>query len=246
MCFLNTGCNDKNEDPAPTDNVPTGKLFFHLHTYIDETEVDLYNIAYTTIAGRAFSLSLAQLYISEVEVEKFDGTLLPVQGPVVFKVLNTETYFTGDLPVGNYKSIRFKVGLKPSVNSLSPSQSSDSTALNRPEMWFGSTAQPDSYVFMNVEGSLDTTTAMTGQMAPFRYRIGTNAHYKQVIMPDQSFTIVENQVEYAHLLIDYSRLFNGIQINQISNLNVTSPADNSSGLATVIANNIPLMFRFEM
>jgi hypothetical protein len=34
-------------DAPDKDNPPTGSLMFHLHTYLEDQEVDLYNIDYT-------------------------------------------------------------------------------------------------------------------------------------------------------------------------------------------------------
>ena len=77
------------------------------------------------------------------------------------------------------------------------------------------------------------------------YKIGTNAHYKQVNMSDHNFTLVEGQVEFAHIIVDYSRLFNGVQLNNKDNLSITTPSANNSALAAKIVNNIPSMFIYE-
>jgi hypothetical protein len=238
---------DNTEELAPTTpvNAPTGTFMFHLHTYLDLNEVDLYGITYTTTAGRNISLSMAQLYISDIQLVKLDGSTYTVSGKKLLKVLEADTYLVGNVPVGNYKTIRFKVGLDASSNQLNPTATADSIVLNRPAMWFGNTAQPDGYVFLNVQGMIDTSTTMSGTPVPFSYKIGTNANYKQVVMPDKNFSVVENQVTFDHLWVDYNQLFTGIQLNQNSNLFVTTVADNSTALATTIVNNIPAMFVYE-
>lgn len=249
---LMTSCKKKKStEPAPdgtSQDAPTGVFMMHLHTYIGSTEVDAYNIVYTTDAGRKISLNMAQMYISDIELVKADGSIYSFGSKKLLKVFETETYLIGTTPVGNYKSIRFKVGLDATTNQLNPTTPSDSALLNKPAMWFGSTAQPDGYVFMNVSGSLDTTAGMTAtnaQMVPFSYKIGTNANYKQVTMPDKNFSIVKDQVEYGHVLIDYSKLFNGFAINQMGNLMVPYASANSITPATIIVNNIPSMFNYE-
>lgn len=240
---------DKKEDAKPeTSTSTTGTFMLHLHTYLDETEVDAYNIVYSTSTGRNISLSTAQLYISEIELIKLDGSTYTISGKKIFKIFETETYVVASVPAGNYKSIRFKVGLDSITNQLNPTASSDSTILNHSEMWLNASAQPDGYAFINVQGKIDTTSDASGtiaQMQPFIYKIGTNANYKQVNMPDKNFTIIPDQVEYGHILIDYNRLFSGIQLNQNSNLSITSAADNATPIATTIANNIPLLFFYE-
>ncbi|MES2591182.1 MAG: MbnP family protein [Bacteroidota bacterium] len=238
---------NKNEAPAPEvpANTPKGTFMFHLHTYLSDSEVDLYNITYTTTEGRNISLSMAQLYISEVQLEKLDGSLVDISGKKILKTFEAETFVVGDAPVGNYKSIRFKVGLNAATNQLSPTASSDSLILNKPAMWFGGSAQPDGYVFLNLQGMIDTSANMSSPLVPFVYKIGTNANYKQVIMPDKSLTITEGQVGFGHIMVDYNKLFTGIQLNQSTNLSVATAADNGSALAAAIVNNIPSIFIFE-
>lgn len=238
---------DKSDTPDPSNpsSTPKGTFLLHLHIYIDNNEVDLYNITYTTLDGRNILLSMGQLYISTIQLVKLDGSAVDVPGKKILKVLETDTYLVGDVPVGNYKTIRFKVGLDAATNTLSPTTSSDSSILNKPAMWFGGTAQPDGYVFMNVQGLIDTSSDLSGTAVPFVYKIGTNANYKQVQMPDRNFTISENQVQYGHLLIDYSKIFTGIQLNQNSNLSITTAAENNTALAAKIVSNIPGMFIYE-
>lgn len=249
LIVLLGGCKKKNNEPEPDNsNAPTGIFMLHLHTYIDNNEVDNYNIVYTTDLGRKISLSLAQLYLSEIQLVKLDGSTVDFSGTKILKVLSGETYMVGTAPVGNYKTFRFKVGLDASTNTLSPTAPSDSAILNKPEMWFSTSAQPDGYVFVNVQGKIDTTSDASGtiaQMQPFTYKIGTNANHKQIIMPDKNFTIVEDQVQYGHILIDYNKLFSGLALYNPSNLSVTTATANSVFPATTVANNITSMFIYE-
>jgi hypothetical protein len=238
----------KNVTPTPDPVVPTGTFLFHLHPYIDNSEVDLYGITYTSFEGRKIALSMAQLYVSNIQLVKLDGSLVDISGKKILKVLERETDLVGEVPVGNYKSIRFKVGLDPTTNALNPTMPSDSAILNKPAMWFGSAAQPDGYVFMNVQGKIDTTTNANGtaaQMQPFNYKIGTNAHWKQVSMGDRNFTVEEGKTQFGHIIINYTKLFNGIALNQAANLSVTTASANSSVIATKLVNNLPSMFIYE-
>ncbi len=232
-----SSCKDKKKNEEEV--TPTGTVMFHLHTYIEDNEVDLYNIPYSTHDGRSISLSLAQLYISGVELIKADGSVYSVPGVKQLKKLDIDTYLIGDVPVGNYKSLRFKVGLAPDENIPDLKDIKDSV------MWFSSIHATQGYIFMNVQGKIDTSEAMTGTLVPFVYKIGTNINYKQVIMPDKNFTVIAGEVVYAHLIADYNMLFNGIKLTDNSNLFVKTVADNTTPLAQKIVNNIPSMFRYE-
>lgn len=233
-------------EPIPTPaEIPKGEFLLHLHTYIDQEEVDLYNIPYATSQGHEITLTMAQLYISSIQLEKLDGSFVDVAGKILLKTLQAQTYLVGDVPVGNYKGLRFKVGLDATTNAANPNTVADSVALNKPAMWFGSTPQPDGYIFMNVTGIYEISSGGTSVTSVFNYKIGTAANYKQVIMPAHNFSIVEGQVAFGHIIIDYSKLFTGIQLNDPNNLSVITPADNSSAVAATIVNNIPSMFIYE-
>ena len=242
------GCKKKKNDIPPESTAPMGTFMLHLHTNLDQNEVERYDTAYTTGSGRKILLSMAQMYISGIQLVKLDGTTIDFTGIKILKTLDEEVYSVGSAPVGNYKSIRFKVGLDASTNQEASNTPADSSLLNKPQMWFGASAQPDGYVFMNVQGKIDTSSNANGtlaQMQSFIYKIGTNANYKQITMPDKNFSIVENQVAYGHITIDYSKIFTGLKLNQAAYLSVATASANAVSPATVIVSNMSSMFIYE-
>jgi hypothetical protein len=247
VCFsLFTSC--KKVEPTPTtstESIPTGQLKFHLHTFIGENEVDAYGIEMMMPDGRMISLDMAQLYISDIQLVKLDGSYYSVPSDGVLKVFQSESVTIGDVPVGNYKSVRFKVGLTPTVNALAPATSGYANLLNHTEMWLSSTAQPDGYAFLNFSGSIDTTVAKTGDKVAFEYKIGTNANLTQIEMPAQNFTVYKDVVGYVHMKIEYDRLFEGINLSNNANLHVTSKADNTLPIVETLKKNIQKLFIYE-
>ena len=171
MMLIVSSCGSKD---TITPATPTGTFMFHLHTDIASNEVDAYGETYAMASGRKMSLNLAQLYISGVQLVKSDGTTVDVSGNVL-KVFETEEFLVGNAPVGNYTSVKFKVGLNAATNLLNAT--STDTLLNRKEMWFGNAPQPDGYVFLNLQGTIDTSAALNKTPVPFTYKIGTNAHH---------------------------------------------------------------------
>jgi hypothetical protein len=243
--ILNSCKKDKDEAPAPA--TANGTLAFHFHTNVDTAEVEDQDSVYTTGLGRKITVHRAELYISNVQLIKTDGSLQDVPGVVKLIKRGEEEYVIGSVPAGNYKSVKFNVGLSAAINASTPA-SSDST-LNQPQMWFGIAAQPSGFVFINFQGTIDTTTFGNGtiaQMQSFTYKIGTNANLKSVTMPDQNYTVSPNQVQFVHMVIDYNMLFNGISLNTGSNLTMNTATDNSGALGMQLVNNISSMFSYEM
>lgn len=243
IALLVIGCkNKKSNDPA---SIATGSLEFHLHTLVGSTEVADYDTIYTLASGRKISVSKAQLYISAIQLVKLDGSLYTIPNATVLKLQEIEQVTVATVPAGNYKSVRFSVGLDSAVNHQTPATSN--TTLYRSDMWFGSSVQPDGFVFVNFRGMIDTSSAanMPNNMQSFSYKIGTNANLKQVSMPDKNFMVTPSGIGLVHITIDYDKLFTGVQLNKTSNLNTGTAADNAIALGILISNNIPSMFQYE-
>jgi hypothetical protein len=238
-----TGCKHELQ----SDISINGNLIFHLHTMVDTNTVFQYDSVYIVPGHRKISLSLAQMYISDIQLIKQDGSVFNMNGTILLKTLENEVYQVGNAPNGDYKAIRFSVGLDPVEILKIPLLKSDSL-FNKPVMWFGGISQTQGYIFLNLMGKIDTTTNGVGTLAgmkPFSYKIGTNANYKQVVVNNASFTIHPGQSQYVHFMIDYNMLFMGIQLNNPNKLSINSIADNTTTLAKNICNNIPFMFMLD-
>ncbi len=234
----------KNTDTSPIiQPLANGTLFFHLHTNIDTNEVD-YGDTARDASGRKIVLSLAQFYISGITVKKADGSTYAFTGVYLLKKAENEQYTIGSIPAGNYTSVSFTVGLDSVTNSTSPASYADPNnvlAAQTPSMWFGSTSQ--GYIFMNVQGMADTSAGNNGNPNfPFSYKIGSNALRRTVTLPQQNFTVMPSQGQEVHMICDYGKLLQGVVFKT---QNSTDTYTTNPSLATQIANNIPLMFRYE-
>ncbi len=242
LLIFNSCKKDKDETVSPVTE-SNGTLFFHFHTNVDTSEVEGYGDTCVLSDNRNITVSKAQLYISGIQLVKLDGSTIDVSGVIQLIKQEEEAYTIGGVPAGNYKSVKFNVGLSPSTNASIPAV--DDSTLNQPSMWFDSSAQPSGFVFVNFQGTIDTATtpSSSNTLYPFNYKIGTNVNFKTVTMPDENFTVTPNQAQYVHMLIDYSRLFMGVQLN--SNLDVSTTLANATALGTQISNNIAGMFSYD-
>jgi len=239
LCILGfSSCKSDSPEAKP------GALSLHIHTMVDTAEVEDYGGLLNLPGGRAISVTMAQLYISNVKLIKTDGGVVDGPSTVVLVQQGIEDYDLGDVPSGNYKSVRFDIGLSNTDNASTPSSSDH--ALYQPTMWFGSTPQPEGFVFINFQGSVDTTTNANGsQLIPFVYKIGTNEHRVTVTLPDQPYTVVPDELTVIHLSADYGKLLNGIPLNKIENLNIATAEANAWSWIVDIETNMAAIIQYE-
>ncbi len=238
LAFFLGSCK-KDATPAP---VGMGHFYFHLHSNVYNTELDTTYPVATDANGRQIKLTTAQFYMSAIRLKKSDGTFLDLSGGIILKTIPNEEYYIGDVPAGNYTSVSFNIGLGNPVNSTNPSTypASGILAPQTPSMWFGSTAQ--GYMFMNVQGLVDTTASNTGAVNfPISYQLGTPAMLTGINMPAQTFSVVAGQNDFIHIICDYGKLLQGVNFKTQSS---ATPFVNAS-LAAQIAANIPNMFHYE-
>ena len=233
------------KEVSTSSTIPKGNLILHLHSNIGEKEIDSLNEDLKTPQGRNISISMAQFYISDIQLVKLDGSFYNIPFNGSLKRFEEESINIGAINVGNYKSVRFKVGLIPATNKLLPTAEGYNILLNQSEMWFGTMAKSDEYVFLNFAGQIDTTKAMNGVKVPFEYRIGGNDNLIEVAMPEQGLTILEGQIGYGHMVIDYSKFFQNIDLTNADNLKVQSLDDNKKAIVSTLKTNITSMFRYE-
>lgn len=249
--LVNTGCNKKDNG---TTSVDSCRFYLHLHTDLDSNEAVLGPV-YTSSTGRKISISKAQLFVSNIQLVKQDGTIYPCNGVVLLKTVVQEEYYVATVPVATYKSVNFQVGLDAATNGKTPT--STDSSLYHPEMWWTSPVQPNGFIFLNFQGSIDTTTNATStiaQMQPFIYELGSksvNTSILNVTMPDHSktfsnyFSPKKDETFFVHIICDYYKLFNGINLSQSGNLMINTPAQSTIGVGSIIVANIPSMFIYE-
>lgn len=252
LSAFSLACKSSKDDPSSSSQTPNGNgadvvtapLALHLHAYISDTEVDG-AFVYQNSDGRKIRLDTAQVYLSNIELVKFDGSIYPVKDIVVLAKSNQEVYPIGEVPVGNYKSIRFQAGITQADNAKVPS---GNNVLNDKSMLFDGLAAANNHVFMFCSGKIDTTVAKNAaddKMVDFKYKIGTNSHLKNVVMAEQRYAVAPKNTTYVHMYMDYAQLFTGIDLVNNANLKVNSVSDNELSIAVKVANNIPAMFKYE-
>lgn len=240
----------KKDEPFPPSPLPNGDVHLHIRAIADTNILANYDSIYTLSTGRKISVSTAKLYISEMQLVKAEGGTYDVPGTFLFDSFDAE-FVLGEAPPVKYNAIKFNVGLSATDNASSPVTAADSL-LYPSDMWFDVTPQPSGYVFLNLQGKIDTTTNADGNvidMQPFTYKIGTNANLQAVTITDMDYSVLPkwrfSTPLTINLVVDYGKLFEGVVLNNTINLQVNTTSDNTNPIAAQIRDNIPLMFSYE-
>ncbi len=243
LAILLVSCHKKNDTASPA--VQTGNLSFHIHSYIDSVEIEEDQLIEMTLgsqSGRQIKVSHANLLISNIQLVKADGSMYTISNTLLHPTIGEEIYPVAAVPIGNYQSVSFDIGLDTSLNATVPT--SNNSILYDSSVWFGSSASSvpstGGYVFLHFEGTIDTSSAMDGsQFVPFEYKIGTTANLKTINLPStEPFTITTNGTQYVHMVFNYAALLNGIALHNSRNLYVLSPSDNKLPFVTTMLGNV--------
>ena len=233
--MFNGGCKK-----LPTD---TSLLVLNISPYYGSDSLILgktYNLV-----GDSISFSRASFYISGMVLYATDGTPVSVPGYILFTPSTGQNIITGSVPIGTYKSISFNVGIDPTTNHADlATYTNGPLAIQSPAMHLATNA--DGYIFMAVEGSVDSANNHLSPNKAFSYHLGLDSLLRTVNMPDHSvapyaaFNATGTKVLTINLIADFSLFLQHVNVAQQS---VTNSTDNVP-LASTLATRVPGMFRY--
>ncbi len=217
-------------------------LDFHWHSKVGTTDA-AYGVQYTTADGVKFKLSDWRYYVSNFVLIREDGTEFPIADKVFLINLSNTNYSLDSVPVGNYKGLKFLVGLDTATNHKDPTlyTANNPLALQSPSIHW---SWNSGYIFMKIEGKFDSTSAQLGGTSinqPFFFHVGMD-NMKQVIdFSEDAFSIVSGEDKELNLSMDFLKILNSVQLKTE---NATHTGDNLP-LATKISNNWKTAFTLE-
>jgi hypothetical protein len=240
--FTFLGCG-KEEVTTPVEE--TGAIEFHMHSNLGNHEIEAYFAIDSLDDGRKIRVDKARLFLSNIQLEKVDGSLVPLDGRIILTERGIETYDLGKAPVGNYVSVRFYIGLDETKN-FQPTLNGD-TVLETPSMWLGPSLAAEGRKFIHFKGKIDPSTsgnADTTTWKPFDFQLGTGLHHQQVILPQKNFSILPTYVHFVHLEIDFAKLLEGLDIAG-TNLTIIGAAGNAGSLSNQLKSKTIEMVGYE-
>jgi hypothetical protein len=237
------------ETPTPT-TTPTNtvtpatsnNLTLKMESYIGSTPLN-FSSTFTTNAGAKYTVSMFRYYVSNIRLIKNDGTEYPISNKYLLVTPATINYDLGSVPVGDYKGLKFKIGIDSATNHMDPTvyPASNPLAIQSPAIhWSWSSG----YIFMMIEGTCDTTASNTGALSFGQYdrgmffHIGMDNYYKEVDLSSSAFSVLSTEAKTLSIKSDLNTFFTNVNLKTE---NQTHTMDNMM-LATKAANNIPNMF----
>lgn len=195
-----TSCKKSCDAPAKTN--------LNLRFYpMSGNEELVYNQEYT-VNGRKLRFTRAQFYVSAVNLRKTDNTAATPEMPFALVHALETNYSVGLVDSGNYSFLEFAVGVDSATNHGDPNQWSATHPLYVNGTYSTYWTWSQGYVFIRLEGYVDTTAAATGTAnTGFAYHIGNDELLRMIYLPinkyiEGSETTIEIDVDYAKMLED--------------------------------------------
>jgi hypothetical protein len=232
-----SGCS-KNDNGSPSG--PTQKLTLHVHN-VAGNDLISYDSVYTDNTGRNYLVTSFQYYMSNIRLVKNDGTEYPLTGLYVLISPVMLDYDLGEVPVGDYKGIRFYIGVDSATNHSDPTTrpASDPLSLqNDPMHWDWS----QGYLFMKLEGKVDTSAAGTGiPTKAIVMHLGLDKNYTAIDLSNSFFQIIQGSDQMIVMQCDVNQMFNNVDLRTD---NQTHTFDNQA-LADELVANWPFMYSLQ-
>jgi hypothetical protein len=177
---------------------------------------------YSSITGWRYQLEDAKMYVSNLRVVREDGSELYLDSIALLNFRNNHSGLLGkvshaagevvdfQIPVGKYKGFRFDVGVPPSMNNTNPAFRPDDHPLNLRQAAGMHWGWADGYVFMLLEGWMDTTATQDGLLnEPIFFHAGNNDLFTQFDFTGDlyAFELPANKEAQLILDLDFNRLF---------------------------------------
>lgn len=165
----------------------------------------VYNQEYI-VNGRKLRFNRAQFYVSSIGLRKANNTAPRPEMPFALVHALETDYSVGLVDTGTYSFLEFAVGVDSANNHGDPNQWSATHPLYVNGTYSTYWTWSQGYVFIRLEGYVDTTAAATGSAnTGFAYHIGNDDLLRMISLPinkyiEGSEITIEIDVDYAKML----------------------------------------------
>lgn len=185
--------------------------------------------------GAQIRFDAANYYVSNIRLVPTAGADVLYDTVLLIAASNAGQPFTlGELPVGEYQTIKFDIGIDSARNHSDPSTYpvSHPLFLQSPSMhWSWSSG----YIFLRVEGQIDTSATLSGVTVDYEYHIGMDNFRKEVSIPIVLTVDATTQSISANIDLLLGTVINGLNLKTATDVS-THTMDNMPLANTVMTN----------
>lgn len=221
----------KDDGSCVYANDTTSDVMLHFHAKLGTADF-AYDTEVTNWEGRKMKFSIAQVYLSNFGFHGDNGMAM-INDSYVLAKAGEMMYDLGEVTNAHYHGFGFSVGVDSVANHSDPASWDSNHALssNNPDHAFWS--WNSGYIFIKVEGTVDTTANMSGTAnAPFVYHIGMDAMRNDLMF--MQHTDVDDDIMMT-IEFDFLELFNGIDLRT----DPDSHTMNNMPAAMAVRDNVP-------
>jgi hypothetical protein len=250
--LLSVSCSKDEEEPIIDDPDAKGTLQMEFDHKFGSNDFE-FGVDYTNAAGEQMKFSMFKYFISNIKLVKDDNTEISIPGDVQYFLVDhsktdSRTIVINNVPVGNYKSVKFIIGVDSLANTLDVAARPPAldVAGNAAGMYW---SWNSGYVFVKVEG---TSPASPQADNIFKFHIGGFGGYSSPTINNvrvaecarsggMTFSVQKDKTRELHFHVDLSEMF--------QNPNTVSVAANSvvmfSPYSVNVSENYLKMFKID-
>ena len=187
------GCTDPtaaNYDPDAEESddsciyPPDHNVRFKVEANVDGLPFEM-NSTYVNAANQAYNVAFFQFYLSHITLIAEDDSEVELAEVVLYDMSDDDPSITTTVPAGNYKAVRFGVGLDEELNNTDPTI----LAADHPLSWNQGTHWAwIKYRFIMMEGKVDANPDATILENDYAYHTGLDVLFREVTL-NRSVTV---------------------------------------------------------
>lgn len=252
--LLATSCQEKegctNADAANYDpeaekddgSCIAGNFVLDFKALVEGVPLVMKDSVYKNVLNYNYKIETLRFYVSNVYLVKSDNSEVLVNDVSYLDFENHHATYSeegekivGSALPGDYKGIRFAIGVDPGINNLDPSVYPNDHPLSifRNAHWTWAAG----YIFIKIEGKMDSIPNGNKSLTQlFVYHCGNNPLYRELSFT-RDFTIAEGNVFEFKLAVNVDRIFYGSSDTlDVRHEPVTHSEDNLFALAERVTN----------
>ena len=196
------------------------------------------SLRYTSSAGETFSITRVSYLLSEFALQRTDGSWLELTNSAAWLDLeqNRNSFLLENIPPGEFRSVRFAVGLAPGLNHAAPDQFPAGHPLN-PALNNLHWSWQGGYIFMAIEGLWRNSS---GALDGWAYHLARDTNATRITLSAPVVLTNETRLE---LDFDLGALLNAPRPISFAKDGSSTHSRDGDPIAAALVANVPGAFR---